>query len=48
MRICIDSCVFIHGIQQTDSAAGRLLELIGPELTLVIPRLVAQEVTRNL
>jgi hypothetical protein len=48
MRICIDSCVFIHGLQESDPAAVRLLNLIGPELILLIPRLVAQEVTRNL
>lgn len=48
MRICIDSCVFINGLTQTDLAATRLLEMIGPDLVLVIPRLVAQEVTRNL
>lgn len=48
MRICIDSCVFINGLTQTDLGATRLLDLIGPELVLVIPRLVAQEVTRNL
>ena len=48
MRICIDSCVFIHALQQSDSAAVRLLELLSDELTLVIPRLVVQEVTRNL
>lgn len=48
MRICIDSCVFIEGLIQTDSAAARLLDQVGPGLVLVIPRLVAQEVTRNL
>jgi hypothetical protein len=48
MRICIDSCVFIEGLQQSDDAAVQLLDLIGPELILLIPRLVAQEVTRNL
>lgn len=48
MRICIDSCVFIHGLQESDPAAIRLLDLVGPELTLIIPRLVAQEATRNL
>lgn len=48
MRICIDSCVLIQGLQQSDSAAVRLLDLIGPELILLIPRLAAQEVTRNL
>ena len=48
MRICIDSCVFINGLTGTDMMAVRLLNLIGPDLTVVIPRLVAQEVTRNL
>jgi hypothetical protein len=48
MRICIDSCAFIHSLQHSDPAAVQLLDLIGLELTLVIPRLVAQEVTRNL
>ena len=48
MRICIDSCVFIHGLQESDSAAARLLDLLGPDLVVVVPRLVAQEVTRNL
>ena len=48
MRICIDSCVFIHGLAQSDPAAVRLLNLVGPDLVLIVPRLVAQEVTRNL
>ena len=48
MRICIDSCVFVNSLRQNDPAAVRLLDLIGPELILVIPRLVAQEVTANL
>ena len=48
MRICIDSCVFINGLTGADPAAARLLDLIGPDLVVVIPRLVAQEVTRNL
>ena len=48
MRICIDSCVFIHGLGQGDPHALRLLTLIGTDLVLVIPRLIAQEVTRNL
>jgi hypothetical protein len=48
MRICIDSCVFIHGLVQSDPAAVRLLDLVGPDLVLIVPRLVAQEVTRNL
>ncbi len=48
MRICIDSCVFIHGLGSGDPAAARLLDLVSPDLTLVVPRLVVQEVTRNL
>ncbi len=48
MRICIDSCVFIHGLAQDDPAAVSLLDSIGPNLVLIVPRLVAQEVTRNL
>lgn len=48
MRICIDSCVFIHGLQESEPAAVRLLDLVGQKWLLVIPRLVAQEVTRNL
>jgi hypothetical protein len=48
MRICIDSCVFIHGLQQSDPAAVHLLDIVSPECILVIPRLIAQEVTRNL
>jgi hypothetical protein len=48
MRICIDSCVLINGLTKTEPAALQLLDLIGPDLALVIPRLVAQEVTRNL
>jgi predicted nucleic acid-binding protein len=48
MRICIDSCAFIHALQESDPDAAHLLDEIGSGLTLVIPRLVAQEVTRNL
>jgi hypothetical protein len=48
MRTCIDSCVFIQGLEVSDPAAARVLELVGPELVLLIPRLVAQEVVRNL
>lgn len=48
MRICIDSCTFVHGLQESDPASARLLDLLGKELIVVIPRLVAQEVTRNL
>ncbi len=48
MRICIDSCVFIHAARHEKSTERRLITLIGPTIQLVIPRLVAQEVTRNL
>jgi len=48
MLICIDSSVIIPGIQSRNSAAARLLDLIGSEFTLVIPRLIALKVTRNL
>jgi hypothetical protein len=48
MRICIDSCVFLHGLQGDDPAVVLLLASIGPALQLVVPRLAAQEVTRNL
>ncbi len=48
MRICIDSCVFIHGLQSNDPAVRQLIALVSPTVQLVIPRLVAQEVTRNL
>jgi len=48
MRICIDSCVFIHAARREKSAERRVITLISPTLQLVIPRLVAQEVTRNL
>ena len=48
MRICIDSCVFIQDLQGLDTAASRVLALVSPQLVLLIPRLVAQEVVRNL
>ena len=48
MRICIDSCVFIRGLQDVGARERQLLALVGPSVQLVIPRLVAQEVTRNL
>ena len=48
MRISIDSCVFIRGIRSQTSDAYQLLRQVGPNLNLVIPRLIAQEVTRNL
>jgi len=48
MVTCIDSCVFIRGLIREDADTRQLLGLIGPEIQLVIPRLVAIEVTRNL
>lgn len=48
MRICIDSCVLINALQGNEPAAVRLLALIGSGSVLLIPRLIAQEVTRNL
>jgi hypothetical protein len=48
MLICIDSCVFIRGLDDEDSDAAEVLRQIGPALPLVIPRLIALEVTRNL
>lgn len=48
MLICIDSSALIFGLQGQDPIAMQLLDLIDHDLRLVIPRLVAQEVTRNL
>ncbi len=48
MLISIDSCVFIRGIQDESSNARQVLNQVGQKTTLVIPRLIAQEVTRNL
>ena len=48
MRICIDSCVLIPAVRNTDPNAAWILRALGPGLSLVIPRLVAQEVNRNL
>jgi predicted nucleic acid-binding protein len=48
MRICIDSSAFVRGLRTDDVHIITILEQIGPELFLVIPRLVANEVTRNL
>lgn len=48
MLICIDSSAFILGLQGNDSSAVKLLESISSDLKLTLPRLVAQEVTRNL
>ncbi len=47
MRICIDSNQFIFGLAGTDAASEQLLLLL-PGLDVVIPRLVMNEVTRNL
>jgi len=43
MRICIDSCVFIRGLQRSDPAAVRLLDLIGTDLILAFDILDAAE-----
>jgi hypothetical protein len=48
MLICIDSCVFIRGTSQAQADARRLLDLIGPELRVVIHRQIVLEVARNL
>ena len=48
MRICIDSSVLIPAVRNSDPNASRILRQLGPDLELVIPRLVAQEVNRNL
>lgn len=48
MRICIDSSVIIPGLEASSPEAINLLDAIGPDLILIIPRLIAQEVTRNL
>lgn len=38
MRICINSCTIIRSLQQSDSVAAQLLDLIDYELTLVVTR----------
>lgn len=48
MLICIDSSAFVIGLRDIDPAAVRILELVSNDLNLIIPRLIAQEVTRNL
>jgi hypothetical protein len=48
MLICIDSCVFIRGINHERSDAQQLLKQIGPQVRLTIYRLIAKEVVRNL
>ena len=48
MRICIDSSVFIRGLLTRDDVISRILDAIGPDISLTVPRLVALEVTQNL
>lgn len=48
MLICIDSCVFIRGLSRPESDAHALLYAVGSKFRLVIPRLIALEVSRNL
>lgn len=48
MQICIDSSAFIPRLEGSDPSTARLVELIRSELILIIPRLIAQEVTRNI
>ncbi|MCP4426356.1 MAG: type II toxin-antitoxin system VapC family toxin [Chloroflexi bacterium] len=48
MLICIDSCIFIRGLHNGTSDAAQVLNQINRKRPLVIPRLIAQEVTRNL
>jgi predicted nucleic acid-binding protein len=48
MRICIDSSVLVQGLRDTKSDSARLLDAVGDDLILFIPRLIVQEVTRNL
>lgn len=48
MLICIDSCVFIRAFEAPSSDAALLISVLTPKLPVVIPRLVALEVSRNL
>ncbi len=48
MKICIDSSALIFGLQDNDPSTTELLDLLGNDLNLVIPGLIAKEVTRNL
>ncbi len=48
MLICIDSNVFIRSIQEFDPINTRILDLISPDIKLVLPRIIVQEVLRNL
>ena len=48
MLICIDSCVFIRAFDAPASDAAELLGLLNPNLPVVVPRLIVDEVVRNL
>ena len=48
IRICIDSSVLIPALQDSDPDSVWLLGAIGPNFPVIIPRLIAQEVNRNL
>ena len=48
MRICIDTNALVFGIEDSEPSSTELLDLLGNDLNLVIPRLIAKEVTRNL
>lgn len=48
MLICIDSCVFIRAFEAPSSDAAQLISVLNPSLPVIIPRLVALEVGRNL
>ena len=45
--ICIDSNQFIFGLTETDRNSVKLLDVLS-EFSVAVPRLVGQEVTRNL
>jgi len=45
MLICIDSSALVVGLQGKDPSATKILELVGSDLNLIIPRLIAQEVS---
>ncbi len=47
MLICIDSNQFIFGLTEMDKDSVRLLNILS-EFNVAVPRLVVQEVTRNL
>jgi len=47
MLICINSSALVVGLQGKDPSAAKILELVGSDLNLIIPRLIAQEVTRD-